>query len=365
MKALSFRQPWAELVLQGRKTLDLRTYPTHYRGPLAIHASKTIEREACLKYGLDPDALATGGIVGVVELVEVISLTEAEYDERRAEHLAGRSYREGMVGWLLHDPQRLPQLVPAEGRMSLFNVELRPEQVEGVVADRPAQPVEQRKVVKGQSRKMDQPSLFRPMPAPASSPIPSDVEGSVLSDVEGPVLSEIERTAHRSRTAANGQQATDTPFELLVKTITPSGNQTALTNYVLTLSQRIVQPPQAQQSFYGHQPATMTDIVTLSGDSLRAVSDHVLDALREAGYKATDLSPNRRAPFRLPEAVGVHLGLVFLAVKPLSKLDRIEAISHGIRQMTLEELYYWYSKCTATDTAERAQKALRILLAGE
>jgi hypothetical protein len=34
MKALSFRQPWAELVLQGRKTMDLRTYTTHYRGPL-------------------------------------------------------------------------------------------------------------------------------------------------------------------------------------------------------------------------------------------------------------------------------------------------------------------------------------------
>jgi hypothetical protein len=33
--------------------------------------------------------------------------------------------------------------------------------------------------------------------------------------------------------------------------------------------------------------------------------------------------------------------------------------------MTLEELYYWYSKCTATDTAERAKKALRMLLAAE
>jgi hypothetical protein len=105
--------------------------------------------------------------------------------------------------------------------------------------------------------------------------------------------------------------------------------------------------------------------VTLGGDTLRAVSDHVLDALREAGYKATDLSPVRRAPFRLPEAVGVRLGLVFLAVKPLNRLDRIEAISHGIRQMTLEELYYWYSKCTATDTAGQAQKALRLLLAAK
>ena len=59
------------------------------------------------------------------------------------------------------------------------------------------------------------------------------------------------------------------------------------------------------------------------------------------------------------------MGLVFVAVKPLGKLRRVEAISHGIRQMPLEEVYYWYSKCTAADTADRAQKALRVLLAAE
>lgn len=40
MKALSFRQPWAELVLAGRKTMDLRTYNTHYRGRILIHAAQ-------------------------------------------------------------------------------------------------------------------------------------------------------------------------------------------------------------------------------------------------------------------------------------------------------------------------------------
>jgi hypothetical protein len=109
----------------------------------------------------------------------------------------------------------------------------------------------------------------------------------------------------------------------------------------------------------------MTTIVSLNGDNLKAVADHVIEALRQGGYKATDLSPERTQPFYLPEAVGVRLGLVLLTVKPLSKLKRVEAISYGIRQMPLEEVYYWYSKCTATDTAERAQKALRVLLAAE
>jgi hypothetical protein len=61
----------------------------------------------------------------------------------------------------------------------------------------------------------------------------------------------------------------------------------------------------------------------------------------------------------------VRLGLVFLTVKPLTKLLRVETISSGIRQMPSEEAYYWYSKCTAGATAERAQRALRVLLAAE
>jgi hypothetical protein len=36
-----------------------------------------------------------------------------------------------------------------------------------------------------------------------------------------------------------------------------------------------------------------------------------------------------------------------------------------IRAMTSEEAYYWYAKCTGGPAAERAQKALRVLLADE
>jgi len=116
---------------------------------------------------------------------------------------------------------------------------------------------------------------------------------------------------------------------------------------------------------FGSAPAKLTPIVNLGGANLRAVAAQVLDGLREAGYKPTDLSPRRRKPFFLPEAVGVRLGLLFLAVKPLTKMSRVEAIVYGLGRMPPEEAYYWYSKCTATNTAERAQKALRVLLADE
>jgi hypothetical protein len=304
MKALSFRQPWAELILQGCKTMDLRTYNTHHRGPLAIHASKTVERDACQEQGLDPDALDRGGVVGVAELVDVVPLTEADYEEHRDEHLAGRSYREGMYGWVLADPQRLPQVVPTRGRMSLFNVDLSAE---------------------GQA-------------APAA-------EVRARASKRAPAL-------YQASAAGGGPER---PFTLHVQPI--AGNSTS---YALILEQRVLEPVSGREG----EPS-MTQVVTLGGDNLRAVANHVIEALRQAEYKATDLSPERRAPFYLPEAVGVRLGLAFLAVKPLSKYKRVEAISHGIRQMPLEEAYYWYSKCTDTSTADRAQRALRILLAEE
>lgn len=310
MKALSFRQPWAELILQGRKTMDLRTYAREYRGPLAIHVAQEIERAACRQHGLDPDALPTGGVVGTVELVDIVRLDEAEYAARSAEHLGGRRYRSPMYGWVLRNPQRLPQMIPLRGRRNLFTVDLALEPVEAA-------------------------SSSRDDSARAAAEV-----ASASSEDEGP------------------SQAR--PFALQV---VPDPQGTAATGYALALRQRAVQA--AEDHVYVPESLRLTTVVTLGGAALRAVADQVTEALRQAGYKATDLGPTRRAPFYLPEAVGVRLGLVMLAVKPLSKAGRIEAISQGIRAMPPEEAYYWYSKCTARDTAERARRALRVLLAGE
>jgi hypothetical protein len=42
MKALSIIQPWATLLAMGAKKIETRSYRTPYRGPLLIHASKTL-----------------------------------------------------------------------------------------------------------------------------------------------------------------------------------------------------------------------------------------------------------------------------------------------------------------------------------
>src|SRR5262245_57524232 len=60
MKALSVRQPWASLIASGKKTIEVRSWRTHYRGPLLICAAKR-------PIGLGPVGVA----MAVVNLLDV------------------------------------------------------------------------------------------------------------------------------------------------------------------------------------------------------------------------------------------------------------------------------------------------------
>ena len=69
MKTLSLKQPWAELILQGRKKIELRKWNTKFRGEFLIHASKSVDNKAMKKF--DFNNLPTGKIIGKARLVEV------------------------------------------------------------------------------------------------------------------------------------------------------------------------------------------------------------------------------------------------------------------------------------------------------
>ena len=106
-------------------------------------------------------------------------------------------------------------------------------------------------------------------------------------------------------------------------------------------------------------------VAKINGTPMRSVMDQILGAIKQAGYRTSDLSRSRQEPFALKEEAGVRLGLLFLAVKPLRKPTRMSDISDHIAGMTDEEAYYWFSKTTSLQHGRRAQKALRILLAKE
>jgi hypothetical protein len=45
IKALTIRQPWAELILRGRKPFALRSWRTKYRGPLVTANLVAVEKD--------------------------------------------------------------------------------------------------------------------------------------------------------------------------------------------------------------------------------------------------------------------------------------------------------------------------------
>jgi len=311
LKALSLRQPWASLVVAGKKTLELRHWQVSYRGPLAIHAAQTANREACLAHGLTPEQLPTGAILGTVDLLDIVGLDEAAFHARQAEHLALGAFTPPLYGWKLSNARALPEPVTFHGRMGLFNVP------DGMLTGDGGQKTrdEGRKTEDGAA------AVVRPSSSVIRSTPPLGI------------------------------------FELRV--VPETGQEMAsAASYRLALFQR---DPGGKDG----AGARMRPVAELSGSSLRAIADQVLETLRQNGYQATDLSPSRRAPFTLSEESGVRLALLFLAVRPIVKMARVEAISHGLRGMTSEELYYWFSKCINGESAERARRALRLLLAEE
>jgi hypothetical protein len=138
MKALSVMQPWATLIALGAKHVETRSWSTSYRGPLAIHASSRISREAALSLRVPSilEALAAGGyqkgggpatnpyglqlgrVIAVATLVDVQRITPdnvpAEPERSFGDYTAGR------FAWFLHDVRWLPEPVEAKGALGLW-----------------------------------------------------------------------------------------------------------------------------------------------------------------------------------------------------------------------------------------------------
>jgi hypothetical protein len=71
LRALSVRQPYAQLILAGTKSIEYRPRRTNVRGLVYIYACKARGPQAAFAAaGLDPDELLYGLVLGTVEIVD-------------------------------------------------------------------------------------------------------------------------------------------------------------------------------------------------------------------------------------------------------------------------------------------------------
>jgi hypothetical protein len=119
MKALSLKQPWAELVVNGRKTIETRTWNTPYRGKFLVHASLEPDWKAMEYFGYKE--LPTGCIVGEAELVDVKAYPTKEAFAQDAKHHEVHffEWHKKRYGFLLKNVKRRP-LMPCKGALNFF-----------------------------------------------------------------------------------------------------------------------------------------------------------------------------------------------------------------------------------------------------
>jgi len=123
MKCLSICQPFAELIIQNKKTIELRTWNTKIRGEFLVHAPIKIRKEAYEKLKIK-ERLTTGAIIGKVELWDVKkyeSLKEIQVDKKK--HYSSITSKKKIFGFILKNakPFRIP--IPWKGQLGFFDVD--------------------------------------------------------------------------------------------------------------------------------------------------------------------------------------------------------------------------------------------------
>jgi hypothetical protein len=127
IKCLTVCQPWGWAIVNAGKRVENRTWYTHYRGPLAIHAgrSKTWWQRGVNDLevmGLEPPAWSDvdkGVIVAVAELVECYTIE----DHRR--YGGCDPFATGPYCWVLDRVRPLRRPVPLTGSQGLYSIESR------------------------------------------------------------------------------------------------------------------------------------------------------------------------------------------------------------------------------------------------
>ncbi len=131
MKALSLRQPYAELILQGKKTMESRLWNTKFRGDFFIHTSVAVSSGACKRFGFDPKELLRGCIVGKATLVDVKKYpTDEDYLKDSDKHLGSKQGLEEF-GWggrkkygFVLEKVEMIKPIPLKGKLGFFDVNI-------------------------------------------------------------------------------------------------------------------------------------------------------------------------------------------------------------------------------------------------
>lgn len=152
MKSLSIKQPWADFIMQGRKTIEIRVWKNmpqiQYPITLAIHTGKTTDQEAFVFFQNTPVknlwlpdnsfAYNKGCILGTVDMVGIKTyISHKQFESDRFYHLnpglpvAPEDFNHGagsglprVIGLVFSNMKRFDKVIPWRGELGFFEVDI-------------------------------------------------------------------------------------------------------------------------------------------------------------------------------------------------------------------------------------------------
>ena len=135
MKCLSVSQPFADLIILGKKTIELRSWNTNFRGEFLIHSPLKIKIDDCIRLKINKE-FVTDAIIGKVELYDVKkynSSREIKLDKKF--HLSSKEFQNKIYGFKLKNPMPFKILIPLKGQLGFFDVKTPKIKNKDIVAD--------------------------------------------------------------------------------------------------------------------------------------------------------------------------------------------------------------------------------------
>lgn len=120
MKALTIKQPWASLIINGYKKYEFRSWKTNYRGKILIHAGLSLEKNKCFQnYALE---YSLGAIIGEAEIEDCILIDEKLNKQIQKENpVIYGSNHVGLYAWKLKNIKKYNEPIYIKGKLGLWN----------------------------------------------------------------------------------------------------------------------------------------------------------------------------------------------------------------------------------------------------
>ena len=133
MKTITIQQPWANLICEGVKDIENRTWQTHYRGKVLIHAAAKAWsiKQLCFYFtqemtnalraiGFNIETvynMPKGKIIGSVDIIDCVVGHSSIWAELTS------------YNWVLANPVLFPEPIPAKGKLSFWEFPMIEEEV--------------------------------------------------------------------------------------------------------------------------------------------------------------------------------------------------------------------------------------------